>query len=201
MDSLCLSERECVARTSTGPAITAKPGTLCPRCIDDIQRCLTELPPYRELLVQFIAKPIGGGGGGPRVSGSTDPSTPVNIAVVDLLDWIDEVVASSGGWGVQVRDLVQRPAERCGPDGWPVYLTGVSRALAIRRVHGKAEALAGLSKVWERRRAPCPECELPTLGTWVGSGLVQCTNSDCQGVLDQDEYEKYCILKASERKK
>ncbi|SIM48992.1 Uncharacterised protein [Mycobacteroides abscessus subsp. abscessus] len=197
----CLSRKQCVSRTSTGPAITAKPDTLCTGCIRDIQRCLDELPTYRDALRVFL-------GSSPKtalqskVSMTAEPSTPYNVKVADLIDSIDEVVSVAGGYGALVRDLVQRPADKFLDAAFKVvYLTGVQRALDIRRVHSKADAVVGLGKVWERRKAPCPECDLPTLGTWVGSGTIYCTNSECATTLTQSDYEGYCVMKAESEKK
>ncbi|WP_207558680.1 hypothetical protein [Mycobacteroides abscessus] len=133
---------------------------------------------------------------------TAEPSTPYNVKVADLIDSIDEVVSVAGGYGALVRDLVQRPADKFLDAAFKVvYLTGVQRALDIRRVHSKADAVVGLGKVWERRKAPCPECDLPTLGTWVGSGTIYCTNSECATTLTQSDYEGYCVMKAESEKK
>lgn len=201
----CYSKNGCVSRTSTGPAVTAKPEALCNGCIRDIQRCLDELPTYRDVLRVFL-------GSTPKtalqskVNMTAEPSTPYNVKVADLIDSIDTVVSLAGGPNALIRDLVSRPAEKFtvgSPLGLrEVYLTGVVRAIDVRRVHAQADAIVGLGKVWERRKAPCPECDLPTLGTWVGSGTIYCTNSECATTLTQSDYEGYCVIKAeSERGK
>ena len=97
---------------------------------------------------------------------------------------IETVLARAGGR--QIRDLV-------------TFVGGVDDALAVRRVHGRAEGFVGLQRVWERRRVPCPECGLPTLGGWVGEDRIYCTNSGCATSLSKSDYEQYCERKARRR--
>ncbi|UVK63462.1 hypothetical protein SEA_AEGEUS_90 [Mycobacterium phage Aegeus] len=179
-DSYCGSGKYCVARTSTGPAVLARPG-LCPRCIEDIEKCWAELPDYRMALMDFRVKSPSVGG--EKVSGSSEPSTPINVRVLDLIDAIDEVLAS--GQGARIRDIV-------------TWTDGIPLALRVRKLHSQADGVVGLGQVWERRRAPCPDCGLPTLGSWVGAGVVMCTNANCATTLTQSEYEDYCLRKARE---
>lgn len=186
MDSYCRSGKYCVARTSTGPAVIARPG-LCTRCIDDIERCWSELPEYRRALDAFKAK--GASAGGERVAGSSEPSSPLNVRVLDLINAIDGALSVlCVRRDARIRDIVT----------WNGAIDGVVFALRVRSLHSQADGIVGLGKVWERRRAPCSECELPTLGAWVGSGVVMCTNADCATTLTQKEYEDYCIRKARE---
>lgn len=187
MDSHCQSGKYCVARTSTGPAVVVRPG-LCPRCIDDIEKCWSELPEYRRALESFKAK--GSSAGGERVGGSSEPSSPLNVRVLDLINAIDGALSVlSIRPEARIRDIVT----------WNGSIDGVSFALRVRGLHSQADGIVGLGKVWERRRAPCPECDLPTLGAWVGSGVVMCTNADCATTLTQDDYEAYCLIKAKEK--
>lgn len=188
-DSRCLSGKRCVSRTSDGAALTARADTLCPGCIKDIQRCLDELPTYLLALGAFL-------GATPKtalqskVSMTSEPSSPYNVKVADLIDDVDEVVRRDGG--MPVRDLVTQPVTRFD-DRW---LSGVDRALEIRKMHGRADAIVGLGRVWERRHAPCPDCGLRTLGQWSGDDQIFCTNNDCSTSLSKDEYEQWCELGA-----
>lgn len=177
----CAGGRRCVSRTSDGPALSAKP--LCAGCIGDVQTALDELPTYSEALRAFL-------GPGPqtalqsKVSATAEPSTPYNVKVADLIDEIRVAVGDTDGYAI--RDLV-------------TFTAGVERALAVRRVHSQAEALVGLQRVWDRRKAPCPECGLPTLGGWVGEDAIYCTNSECRAVMTKTEYEQYCELKSKDK--
>lgn len=172
----CKSGRACTNRTLDGPAATTRP--LCEGCITDIQTRINQLPDYLnalQTLKGYKPAPVGQA----RVSGgSNEGSTPLNIAVIDLIDAIERTLTFIDG--VAVRDLVTQ-------------VGGVECALSVRVVHMKAQAVCGLDRSWERRRAPCPGCGLPTLGGWLGEDRIQCTNSVCATTLSKDEYETYCM--------
>lgn len=172
----CKSGRACTNRTLDGPAATTRP--LCEGCIKDIQTRINQLPNYLDILQTlkgYRQTPVGQA----RVSGgSNEGKTPLNIAVIDLIDDVKRTLTNIGG--VAVRDLITQQG-------------GVECALSVRRVHMKAQAICGLDRLWERRRAPCPACGLPTLGGWLGEGRIQCTNGECATTLSKDEYETYCM--------
>lgn len=190
----CRSGKQCQAHTSDGPAVCARQDSLCPRCIDQIQRCLGELPTLKEALKLFL-------GGSyktaytSKVNCTPEPSAPMNVRVDALLGDIEDIVGRAGGYQVQIRDLVTRPAElftvwdSSGEFEQRRYIDGPQRALDIRRVHARVSALVGLNKSWQRRIAPCWECALPTLGTWLGSGVIECTSCQCRKTTD--EYNQY----------
>jgi len=190
----CLSGEHCVSRTPDGSAITAKPDTLCGGCVKDIQRCFDELPYLRDALKVFL-------GGSmsvtytSKVNGSHEPQPPMNVAVYDLIDEIGDVIDRSER--LPVATLIRAPELEfvLWRRGKPrkTMLTGVDRALAIRRVHGKAENTVGFNRTWQRRRAPCPICNLLTLGSWIGSDTISCTNTDCNSSFTRDEYTDYCF--------
>lgn len=150
----------------------------------DIQAKVDELPRYRLLLACFKGyKPSMVGQA--RVSGGgSEGSTPLNISVVDLIDAVNEILSTING--VRVRDLIML--------SW-----GVPEVLNARRIHGKAAAVCGLERRWERRRAKCPECRLPTLGQFSGDDRIQCTNSACATTLSKSEYEDYCKKEATNK--
>lgn len=190
----CLSGEKCVSRTPDGAAVTAKPDTLCQGCINDIQRCLAELPHLREALKVFL-------GGSmsvtytSKVHSTPEPQPPMNVTVYDLIDEIGDVIDRVANLPVDA--LIRAPdAEfKLWRRGKPrlTVLSGVDRALDVRRVHAKADNLIGFNKVWQRRHAPCPVCQMPTLGSWVGSDTISCTNEDCNSSFTRDEYNDYCL--------
>ncbi|ALF00387.1 hypothetical protein SEA_ARCHIE_81 [Mycobacterium phage Archie] len=179
----CRSGRKCVSRTPDGPALVAlRP--LCDGCIKDIQKCLDELPTYSELLETYKGY-VPGSVGQSKVSSSAEPKAPLNLTVVDLIGQIRAVIHRADGY--QVRDLI-------------TLTGGLEVALDIRDVYSKADGIIGLQRVWERRRVPCPECGLPTLGGWVGEDRIYCTNADCGNVLTKAQYEEYCEMKSKEKR-
>jgi hypothetical protein len=120
----------------------------------------------------------------------------LNVAVLDLIDEIGDVIDRAGGLGIRVDNLIRETDAvfLVWQSDKPIKkeLSGVFRALAIRRVHAKAEAAVGFHKTWQRRAAPCPHCRLPTLGTWIGSDTIHCSNEDCGVAFTRDEYDAHC---------
>lgn len=192
----CLSKRDCVNLTGDRePAATTKPDTLCYGCIKQIQGYLARLPHLLEALRTSLARPIGGGGSGARVSGSKEPPAPFNVNVDAAICETLEVVQRAGGWKIRIHDLVSRSAEpftvwRRGvrTEDWP--LTGCDRALDIRRVHKLLDRMTGFTPVWHRKPGLCPGCGLGTLGSLSGTDYVQCSNSACAISISLDEYEE-----------
>lgn len=193
-DHRCRGGKNCTATTSDGPAVTAKPDTLCPQCVEDIQRRLDALPDLAAILRAFL-------GGSmktafqSKVKATKAPAPPMNVMVADLLDEIREITDRAGGDNVQIHTLIQKPAElfhlwRHGVRQ-KVYLDGVDRALDLRRIHGRVSSVVGLERVWSRRAAPCPACRLPALGSWSGSSTVEC--SACEFRMTLDEYSGHCF--------
>lgn len=179
----CASGKRCVNRTTDGASPTSRPVTLCHGCITDVQKQLDELPGYVGLLMLF--KGVQGGAvGQSRVSKSSEPSSPLNMNVVDLIDDINSLLMVIDG--DKIRDLI-------------TFDGGIEIALRVRKAHSKADGIVGLGRVWERRRVPCPSCSLPTLGGWLGEGTVYCTNSDCGDTMTKTEYEAYCEAKSKAR--
>lgn len=129
----------------------------------------------------------------------------MNVGVYDLIDEIGDVIDRAGGTGVRIDNLTREAPQafRVWVQGKPrdTELDGVDRALAIRRVHRKADSMLGLKRVWQRRLMPCPTCNLPTLGSWFGEGTVTCTNEDCTTSLTRDEYDLMVIAKSRQDRK
>lgn len=159
----------------------------------DLQRQLGELPHLITALRVFL-------GGSmkivyeSKVRSSKEPQAPMDVRVADLLDEIADVIDRVDG--LRVADLIQQPPARFilwVRDVRRVrYLSGVDRALDIRRVHVKANKAIGLEKVKQKRHAPCPDCGLPTLFNWVGESTVFCSDGECGFVMPLDEYDGYC---------
>lgn len=198
-DFRCGSGKWCVARTPDGAAVTARADTLCSRCVDGIQSNLDELEAVQEALRLFIGH-VPRTAGASKVNASREPQVPMNLRAFDLIEEIYDVLDRAGGGAIRVRDLITQPAEEF--EVWlrdsprDMFLTGVQRALDIRRVWQKADAVLGFSPVWERRHAPCPQCGQATLGCWSGSGQVLCTNSDCMAAFSWKQYEEWCVIQA-----
>lgn len=113
------------------------------------------------------------------------------------MDELEDAIFRAGGEHSQVATLINKPEEKFSvwQRGKPreVYLDGVDRALGIRKAWRKADQIIGLSRTWQRRHAPCPECCLPTLGGWVGEDTVHCSNADCGIAFSRTEYEYLCL--------
>lgn len=193
----CLSGAACVSRTPDGAALTAKPDTLCAGCVADIQRRRDQLPDLRNALKAFL-------GGSmsvtytSKVNSTHRPQPPMNVTVYDLIDEIGDVIDRTGGLSIDA--LIRAPGESfvVWRRGKPVKttLSGVQRALDVRRVHTKADGLVGLNRVWHKRHAPCPHCGLLTLGSWIGSDTICCSNEGCHSSFTRDDYDKHCLTEA-----
>lgn len=193
----CLSGAHCVSRTPDGPAITAKHDTLCGGCVIDIQRRSDQLPDLRNALKVFL-------GGSmsvtytSKVNSTHQPQPPMNVTVYDLIDEIGDVIDRTGG--LPIETLIRAPGEffLVWRRGKPVKtaLSGVDRALDVRRIHHKADGLVGLNRVWQKRHAPCPHCGLLTLGSWIGSDTIACANEGCDSSFTRDDYDKHCLTEA-----
>jgi hypothetical protein len=166
-----------------------------------LQRQLAELPTIRDALQLFLKRGLVPSAGS-KVNSTPEPSVPINLAALDLIDEIVEVVSRAGGWTIQVSDLIHRPAEKVTI--WSSgsirerYLDGVDRALDIGHVWRRADGIIGLSRAWERRLAQCPKCNLRTLGSFAGSDSVQCSN--CGGVMSRTEYARVTLITAGNQK-
>lgn len=186
------------------PAATKKPDTLCHGCIEQIQGYLGRLPHLVEALRTALKRPLGSSLGGGRVSGSKEPPAPYDVNVDAEIVAVLEAVFRAGGWKVQIRDLVSRPVEpfdvwRKGAMLRNFPLSGVERALDLRRIHNRVDQMVGLTRVWMRRQARCPECDLRTLGMWSGDDTIRCTNSDCAAIVSLNDYESLCVAQGREK--
>ena len=191
-DPRCRSGKHCAGRTKDGPAITAKFDSICAACIQDLQRQVDELPHLAVALRAFL-------GVTPktalqsRVKSTPEPACPLDPRVDELLTDIEDVIDRTDG--LRVADLVQQPAMKFivwfKDQRRETYLTGIDRALAIRRVHARANAILGFDRIWVKRHAPCPQCGLPTLGTFIGDSKIECR--DCAFVMTLDEYSQYLL--------
>lgn len=171
---------------------------LCGRCVGDLQRQHDELPHLAVALRVFL-------GVTPktalqsRVKSTPEPMCPIDPRVDELLIDIADVIDRCDG--LRVQDLVQQPIMKFivwkRDSRAEKYLSGVDRALAIRLVHARANAILGFDRIRLKRHAPCPECDMPGLGQWIGEGNIDC--SECEFIMSLDEYDKYC-LKLSTKK-
>lgn len=81
--------------------------------------------------------------------------------------------------------------------GRVVPMDGVQAVIEMIEVHQRTPRLIGMSRVWEEREMPCPKpplsngCGSRTLGTYVGSGKVECVQ--CGWYCTLDEYAEYVL--------
>lgn len=188
----CRAGRRCAARSGRLAAITAKPDTLCPHCISTIQGFRDKLRDVQDAVRVFIGiKPVSASES--KVAASKEPQSPLNLRAEAMVAEIDEVLSRVGNY--LVRDLVTQPAQKFkfwrGNYEQVTYWDGVALALQIRDVHTRAMSLLGLEPQWQRRSAPCWECELPCLGQFVGSETVEC--SSCGARKTISDYHNHCI--------
>lgn len=184
----CRAGELCVALTSSGAAITARP--LCHGCVDVIEEQLGQLPDLQLALRSLLKNSIVPQGGGAKVSGgSTEASTPINLHALTLIDTIDDVLDWVGG--VRIADLINRPTQEVAGR----QLDGTHIALLVNRVWRQAEQSLGFQRAWFQRMAPCPKCDLRTLGSFSGSDVIQCSN--CGGAMSRDEYIRICTIKST----
>lgn len=194
-DHRCRSAKRCVARSGEDAAATAKPDTLCPQCIDVIQASRDKLVDVQDAVRVFVGiKPVTVSES--KVFASKEPQSPLNLAAETLVSDIDEVLSRVGSY--LIRDLVSQPAERFkvwrGEYEQIVFWDGPALALQVRSVYDRAIKLLGFERQWQRRSAPCWECDLPTLGQFTGSGTVECSN--CGARKTDTDYQTYCLEKA-----
>lgn len=190
----CRAEQRCAALNPDGSAITKKPNTLCHACINKLQEQLDQLPTIRDVLRLYLTH--SGVSAQTKVAFSSEPAAPLNVSTLDLIDEIDDVIDRTEG--MRIADLVRQPPMQFKlwrGRGWRMdYLDGVQRALEVGKVWKKADDIIGMSRPWQRRMAPCPKCDLPTLGNFAGSDTIQCSN--CGGMMTRTEYERICVIKA-----
>jgi hypothetical protein len=197
----CRGGKWCKGRNADGPAET--PAPLCAACCSDIQRCLSELPPLIQALHSFLAHTPKSALQS-KVSRTPEPACPIDPRVDALETEAYDVVDRAGGWNTNVQELMRLPEARFlvwrGEHRELVFLDGAKRALDIRRIHSRISAVVGLERRFVKRHAPCPECHLPMLGSWVGEEVVRCTAEDCGFVGSLAEYDLYCAELIKEKR-
>ncbi|WPH57763.1 hypothetical protein [Mycobacterium phage WXIN] len=169
--------------TSDGPAVTNKP--LCHACCEDLQRKCDQLPRVLEVLPAWKGG-LRGEIGEAKVSASKNaPPCPLNVGVIDLIMSVEGILQRVGN--LRIADLALQPG---GPE-W---------CDEIRWAYQEADKTIGIGRHWSRRLAPCPNCELRTLGSWAGEEIITC--SSCGNSMDRNEYDKQTIATATaERRK
>lgn len=188
----CRAGKKCSARSEKQAAITSRPDTLCPACIESVQQARNKLEHIRDAVRIFICiKPVSVLES--KVSSSKEPMSPLNLVAETLFGDIDDVLGRVGGY--LVRDLVSQPSKRFkvwrGEVEQLVFWDGVDLALQIKRVYDRGVALLGFEPRWQRRAAPCWACNLPCLGQFTGSETVEC--SSCGARKTDADYQAYCI--------
>lgn len=175
---------------STDPP-AATTAALCTQCVHDIQRRLDELPHLLVALRIYL-------GVTPKsamrsqVRFTPEPSCPIDPRVDELLTLTEEIMDRT--CGARIADLAREGARE-----FPVWegdeqiirsMDGARRALDVRRVHDRVNAVVGLDRAKQKRYAPCPECGQSHLWNWVGDETVYCDS--CDSSMSVDEYNIYC---------
>jgi hypothetical protein len=199
-DPRCRSGRHCAGKTKDGPAITAKANTLCAACVQDLERQLAELP-YLALALRTFLGVTPKTTMQSRVKSTPEPACPLDPRVDELLVDLWDVIDRTDG--LRVNDLIQQPAMKFilwhRDARTERYLEGWQRAVDIGRVHARANAILGFDRIRVNRHAPCPECGLPTLSTYVGESTVFCRDEECGFMMSLDQYDDYCAELAEKR--
>jgi len=190
-----------VARSDTEAALTAKPNTLCRPCITQLQSQYDQLSKICEVL-RLYAGGISTSNHASKVQSTPEPSTPLNVSVMDLIDDIDVILTRYEN--ISVDDLIRQPAKEytVWRSGRPrqEWLDGVDQALQIRVVFRRADGVIGFSRTAVTGRiSPCPRCNLRTLVSVAGSDSVTCSN--CGGVMPLDEYRRIVLIRADKQKR
>lgn len=197
----CRSRDSCVAKTSDGAAMTMDPDTLCRACVDKLQEQLDSLPEIRRVLPMYVKRSLVPQGGGTPISSSPTPSVPLNVHCLDVMDLVDEALDRAKG--LRINDLIRQPATEfsvwTGGRLQQRFLDGVERALQVGKAWKAADEIAGISRAWMRRHAPCPGCNLRTLGQFAGSNTVTC--SSCGLSMTSDDYSAELVLADKPKRK
>lgn len=134
-----------------------------------------------------------------KVNSTPEPSCPIDVRVEELIGQIEDAIDRCDG--MRIGDLINQPATKFyiwrGETRTEQHLAGWERAIAIRRVHVRANAILGFDKLKQRRVAPCPGCDLPTLYSYVGDDEVLCSDEECGLAMKLAEYEAYCVALAA----
>lgn len=188
----CRAGKRCTGGSSEGPAETVAP--LCSGCIQDIIKCLSDLPHLARVLRYFVRnKPRRGDG--PKITRTPEPPCLLDTGVDALLTEVYAVVDRAGGWKVRIADLAVEPGMEflvwVSGHQEVRMLEGWRRCLDIRRVHSRVNDVAGLEKTRVRRHAPCMSCGLSgVLWSWVGEDTVRC--DACPELLTTIQYNAHC---------
>lgn len=180
MEQRCRSGQACVALTEDGPAITYK--QLCQRCVDQVQDFLDRLPEVARVLPAWKGGIRGENGEAKVSTGKSEAPCPLRVAVVDLIDDINNALHHVG----------TRAADIANQDNGPEWFG------EIRRIWKAADKTIGLSPHFSRRLTPCPECGQRSLGNYAGAEIITCTS--CHHVMDRDAYNKDTLLAVSREK-
>ncbi len=197
----CRSGENCVARGPDEAALTAKPNTLCNPCVAQLQHQYDELPAIRDALRLYIGE-MATSNHGSKVQSTPGLSTPLNVAVLDLINDIEAVLTHCGN--TRVDNLIHQPSKECTV--WrsgrqrTELLDGVDRALYIRSVFKRADRVIGFSrKAVTHRIHPCPKCTRQTMVSIAGTNTVNCVS--CGGTTTMDEYKRIVLIRVALQKK
>lgn len=188
----CRAGKLCAARSGQTAAATSKPETLCATCLSVIQGHRDKLVQVQEAVRLFVGiKPVTAMQS--RVAATKEPQSPLNLAAETLVTDIDEVLSRVGNY--LIRDLVNQPAARFklwrGESEQIVFWDGVDLALQVGAIYRRSVKMLGFEAQWQRRSAPCWNCELPSLGQFTGSTTIECSN--CGERKTDTDYQAYCL--------
>lgn len=134
-----------------------------------------------------------------QVRFTPEPACPIDPRVDALLTLAEEIIDRTGG--ARIAELARE-----GSREFPIWeddeqiirsMDGARRALDVRRVHERINAVVGLDRVKQRRHAPCPECGLTEMFNWVGDDVVYCAN--CPTAMGIVDYDVYCAELLADR--
>jgi hypothetical protein len=181
--------------------LTVKPNTLCNPCVGQLQHQYDELPVIRDALRLYIGE-LSTSNHGSKVKSTPAMSTPLNVAVLDLINDTEEVLTYCGN--SRIDNLIHQPSKECTV--WrsgrqrKEWLDGVDRALQIRAVFKRADRVIGFSREAVTHRIhPCPKCTRQTMVSIAGTNTVNCIS--CGGITTMDEYKRIVLIRVDLQRK
>lgn len=209
----CRQDRRCKARTRDTEnrwhgAGVERPDSLCHSCEQRAFDAIRQLPRDYQLLQAALTEETSRLSG-PKVSGSSEPSIPINISADTLMAAITDECerwAAHLPWeGIELTvvcshlgTLVDLPPQSVTvwvprPDGGDTQMNtvmdGVDAVLRLARLHERAVQLLDLGPEQdEKLDDPCHVCGLAAVTASVKTQLVTCNH--CRNVWHQDEFAR-----------
>lgn len=226
-DHQCRQDRRCKARVQDAEGSfrgvgVERPNSLCHPCEEVAFDNIRQLPDDCRLLAEAFHEGRAQDSG-PKVSGSSDRSIPIPLALDSLLGEIDNEATR---WAIRVTKgdpiahdspltavlanlgtLVDLPPQsvtawRPHPDGGDdhdrIVLDGVDAVLRLSGLHQRAWALLGLTETTTFLPDPCPHCARKALAVSKDQSMVTCKG--CRIVWDSPRFALLSNILDFERK-